>query len=91
MSCNLTEFCTEICNDSEAILSRISALCPGGQTFLLQKHLKEFANHIHFSENDLKHEITLAKNLLWKELKLPSTPSEANSLSLEQFFSFTAT
>jgi len=33
--------------DSEAIISRISAHCPGGQTFLLEKHLKEFANHIH--------------------------------------------
>jgi len=31
-----------------------------------------------FSENDLKHEITLAKNLLRKESKLP--------ISLEHFF-----
>jgi len=29
------------------ILSRISAPCPGGQTCLSEKHLKEFANHIH--------------------------------------------
>ena len=35
------------CNDSKAILSRISTLCPGGQTFLPEKHLDEFANHIH--------------------------------------------
>jgi len=35
------------CNDSKAILSRISAICPGGQTFLSEKHLNEFANHIH--------------------------------------------
>ena len=35
------------CNDSEAILSRISALFPGGQIFLSEKHLKKFANHIH--------------------------------------------
>jgi len=34
------------CNDSEATLSRVSALCPGGQTFLSEKHLKEIANHI---------------------------------------------
>jgi len=29
------------------IISRISAHCPGGQIFLSEKHLKEFANHIH--------------------------------------------
>jgi len=34
-------------NDSEAIISRISAHCPRGQTFLPEKHLKEFASHIH--------------------------------------------
>jgi len=34
-------------NDSEAIISRISACCPGGQTFPLEKHWKEFASHIH--------------------------------------------
>ena len=33
-------------NDSEAILARISALFPGGQTFSSEKHLEEFANHI---------------------------------------------
>jgi len=32
-------------NDSEAILSRISALCPGGQTCPSEKQLKEFTNH----------------------------------------------
>jgi len=47
MSCSLMEFCTDFLNDSEAILSRISALCLGGQTFLSEKHLKEFANHIY--------------------------------------------
>jgi len=35
------------CNDPEAILSRIFAICPGGQTFLSEKHLEEFTNHIH--------------------------------------------
>jgi len=59
------------CSDSEAILSCISALCPGGQTF-----------HS-FSENYLKHEITLAKNLIRKESKLP--------MSLEQFVLFITT
>jgi len=33
-------------SDSEAILSRVSALCPGSQIFPPEKHLKEFANHI---------------------------------------------
>jgi len=41
------EFCTDFSNDSEAILSRVSALCPGSQTFPSEKHLEEFANHIH--------------------------------------------
>jgi len=30
----------------KAILSRISALCPGGQTFPSEKHFKEFTKHI---------------------------------------------
>jgi len=47
MSCNLIEFVRIFYNDSEAIILRISAHCLGGQTFLLEKHLKEFANHIH--------------------------------------------
>jgi len=34
-------------NDSETILSRISALCPGGQTFLSETNLKQITNHIH--------------------------------------------
>jgi len=29
------------------ILSRISALCPGDQTFPLETHLKEFTVHMH--------------------------------------------
>jgi len=40
-------FVRVFCNDSEAILSRMSALYPAGQTFVSEKHLKEFANHIH--------------------------------------------
>jgi len=47
MSCNLIEFVRIFYNDSEAIISRISAHCPGGYIFLSEKHLKEFANHIH--------------------------------------------
>ena len=51
MSCNLIEFLRIFCNELEAILSRISALCPGCQTFISKKHLKEFANHIHLLKN----------------------------------------
>jgi len=78
MSCNLIKFVRIFCNDSEAILSRISDLCPGGQSFLSEKHLKEFHKSYSFSKNDLKPETTLAKNLLRKDSKLP--------MSLEHFF-----
>jgi len=40
-------FVRNFCNDSEAILSRISALCPGDQTFPSETHLKQLTNHIH--------------------------------------------
>jgi len=48
-----------------------------------QKNTWKIRKSYSFSENDVKHEITLAKNFLRKESKLP--------ISLEQFFSFTAT
>ena len=57
------------CNDSGAIVSFISTLCPWGQTFLSER-LKEIANAYSINENDLKHEIPLAKHLLRKELQL---------------------
>jgi len=66
----------------DLILSGISALWPGRQTFLSEEHLKKFANAYSVSENDLKHETLLAKNLLRKESQLPT--------SLEQFMSFIA-
>jgi len=47
ISCNFITLVRIFCDDSEVILSRISALCPRGQTFLWEKHLKGFANHIH--------------------------------------------
>jgi len=55
---------------------------PGGQTFLSEEHLKIFANAYSSSENDLKHQTPLAKNLLRRESQLPT--------SLEQFTSFVA-
>ena len=49
----------------------------------IRKTLKTIRKSCSFSENDLKYEITLAKNLLQKASKLP--------ISLEQFLPFTAT
>jgi len=49
----------------------------------MRKTFEKIPKSYSFSENDLKHEITLAKNLLRKKSKLP--------ISLEQFFSFIAT
>jgi len=66
----------------EQFFSGNSALCPGGQRFLSERHLKEFANAHCTSENELKHEIPLEKNYLWKELQLPT--------SLKHFLSFIA-
>jgi len=51
--------------------------------YFYQKTLKRIRKSYSFSENDLKYEIILAKNLLRKASKLPK--------SLEQFFSFIAT
>jgi len=46
MSCNLIELCSDFLqpNVSAAILSGISALCPGVEILLSKEHLKEFAN-----------------------------------------------
>jgi len=52
----------------EQVFSGNSALFPGGQRFLSEGHLKEFANACCTSENKLKPEIPLAKNFLRKEL-----------------------
>jgi len=69
------------CNGSGESLSSISALWPGGQTFL-SEHLKKFANAYSISENVSKHEILLAENLLRNESQLPTL--------LEQLISFIA-
>jgi len=49
----------------------------------MRKTLERIRKSYSFGENDLKHEITLANNLLWNESKL--------SVSLKQVFSFLAT
>ena len=67
MSPNLIQnFVRIFCNDSGAVLSGVSTLCSGGQTFLSEILLKEFANAYSISENGLKQEIPLAKYLFRK-------------------------
>jgi len=51
---------------------------PRWSNISLRKTLERIRKSYSFSENDLKHEITLAKNLFRKESKLP--------ISLEQVF-----
>jgi len=60
------------CSGSGAIVFRISALWPGGQTFLSEEHLKKFANAYSVSENVSKHDILLAEDLHRKESQLPT-------------------
>jgi len=70
------------CNDSETIFREFQ-LFYQRSSISIRKTLKTIRKSYSFSENDLKYEITLAKNLLQKALKLP--------ISLEQFLAFTAT
>jgi len=50
---------------------------PRRSNISITKTLEKIRKSYSFSENDLKYEITLAKNLLWKTSELP--------ISLEQF------
>jgi len=52
---------------------------PSRSNVSIRKTLEKIRKSCSFSENDLKYEITLSKNLLWKVSKLPI---------LEQFLSF---
>ena len=70
------------CNDSEAIF-HVFQLFPRRSNISVRKTLEKIRKSYSFNENDLKYEITLAKNLFWKESKLP--------ISLEQFLCFIAT
>jgi len=56
------------CDASGPILSGISALWPRGQAFLSEQDLNKFVNAYSISENDLKHETLLAKNLHRKDI-----------------------
>ena len=70
------------CNDSETIFAYFSSF-PRRPNISIRKTLQKIRKSYSFSENDLKHEITLVKNLLRKASKLP--------ISLEIFLSFIAT
>jgi len=62
---------------------RVFQLFALGTNISIRNTLERIYKPYSFSENDLKREITLAKNLLWQESKLP--------ISLETFLSFIAT
>jgi len=70
------------CNDSETIFAYFSSF-PKRSNISIRKTLEKICKSYSFSENDLKYEITLAKNLLRKASKLLK--------SLEEFLSFIAT
>ena len=70
------------CNDSEAIFGVFRSF-PRRSNISIRKRLEKIRKSYSFSENDLKYEITLSKNVFRKASKLP--------ISLEQFLSFTAT
>ena len=67
------------CNDLEAIF-RVFQLFSQEVKYFYQKNTCKIRKSYSFSENELKFEITLSKNLLRKASKLP--------ISLEQFLSF---
>jgi len=70
------------CNGSETIFAYFSSF-PRRSNISIRKTLEKIRKSYSFSENDLKYEITLAKDLLRKASKLP--------VSLEKFLSFIAT
>jgi len=74
-----TDFLWWFRNNSFAYLSSLFR----SSRISIRKTLGRIRKSYAFSENDLKHELTLAKNLLRKASKLP--------ISLEQFLSFLGT
>ncbi|XP_066969177.1 zinc finger MYM-type protein 1-like [Macrobrachium rosenbergii] len=80
LDCLISELDRRFSKESNAIFCGISALCPGGQTFLLEEDLKAYAMAYSVSQNDLQYEIPLVKKLLTKE---PIKPT-----SITQFLSF---
>ena len=67
-------------NESAVIFRGISALCPGGQTFLSTHDLKNYATAYSLNAADLQHEIPIVKKLI---IKQPDPPK-----SMAEFLSF---
>lgn len=80
LDCLISELDRRFSKESCAIFCGISALFPGGQSFLSEKDLQAFAVAYSVSQHDLQHEIPLVKKLLMKEPKQPT--------SVAQFLSF---
>jgi len=82
MSCNLRILYGFSVMIQKQFFTYFSSL-PRRSHISIRKTLEKIGKSYLFTENDLKYEITLAKNLLRKESKLP--------ISREQFLSFIAT
>ena len=80
LDCLNSELDRRFSQDSCVIFCGISALCPGGQTFLHEDDLKSFALSYSVNQSDLKHKLPLVKKLLQRE---PQPPT-----SLLEFLSF---
>ena len=78
MSCNLIGFCTDFLQWFRGKSLAYFSSLPRRSNISIRKTLERIRKSYSFIKNDLKHEITLANNLLLKESKLP--------ISLEQFF-----
>lgn len=73
LDCLISEIDRRFSEASCAVFCGISALCPGGQTFLSEEPLNAFAKAYSVKQSDLKHEIPLVKKLLTKEPEQPAT------------------
>jgi len=82
MSCNLTILYGFSVMIQKQFFAYFSSF-PSRSNISIRKTVEKIRKSYSFSENHLKYEITLAKNLLWKVSELP--------ISLEQFVSFIAT
>ena len=80
LDCLINDLDNRFTNVSLVIYRGISALCPGGQTFLFIKDLKNYATAYSLNANDLQHEISLVKKF---PMKQPDPPK-----SFVKFLSF---
>ena len=80
LDCLISELDNRFSNESAVIFRGISALCPGGHTFLSIHHLKDYAAAYSLNATDLQYEIPIVKKLI---LKQPDQPK-----SMVEFLSF---